>query len=53
MNIGVQSIGIKTPIIKQGDDLKEIVIKSIINSMTSYVDGIPEPFDNRIAVNCL
>lgn len=47
-HIGVQSIGIKLPIIREGDDLVNIVVDSVINAMTTYVDGIPEPFDNKI-----
>ena len=45
---GVQSIGIKLPIIRQGDDLVKIVSDAVIDAMTTYVDGIPEPFENRI-----
>ena len=37
---GVISQGIKTPIIKAGDDLKEIVIKSVVNSNDgNFEDG--------------
>lgn len=45
---GVQSIGIKLPIIHEGDDLVKIVTDSVFDAMTTYVDGIPEPFENRI-----
>ena len=45
---GVQSIGIKLPIIRQGDDLVKIVSDAVLDAMTIYVDGIPEPFENRV-----
>lgn len=45
---GVQSIGIKLPIIRQGDDLVKIVSDSVLEAMITYVDGIPESFENRI-----
>jgi len=45
-NTGVQSIGIKTPIIREGDDLKKIVVDAVLDAVTLYTDGIPEPFDN-------
>lgn len=36
-NVGVQSIGIKLPIIREGDDLKSIVVNSVLDTvMTSY-----------------
>lgn len=47
-NVGVQSIGIKLPIIRQGDDLVKIVSDAVLEAMTTYVDGIPEPFENRV-----
>jgi len=45
---GVQSIGIKLPIIRQGDDLVKIVSDTVLEAMTTYVDGIPEPFENKV-----
>lgn len=45
---GVQSIGIKLPIIRKGDNLVKIVSDSVLEAMTTYVDGIPEPFENRV-----
>lgn len=48
-NIGVQSIGVKTPIIKAGDDIVDIVVKSVLNAFTTYVDGVDTTvYDNRI-----
>ena len=38
-NIGVISMGIKTPIIREGDDLSRIVVDSVIKATKAY-DGI-------------
>lgn len=43
-NIGVQSIGIKTPIIREGDDLKKIVVDAVLNAIECDApnDGAPQ-----------
>ena len=38
-NIGVQSIGIKTPIIREGDDLKKIVVDAVLDATAVYNNG--------------
>lgn len=47
-NIGVQSIGIKCPIIKEGDDIVNIVVDSVLKSTAVYDNGYDfsndEPF---------
>ena len=47
-NIGVQSIGIKCPIIKEGDDIVNIVVDSVLKSTAVYNNGYDfsndEPF---------
>ena len=38
-NIGVQSIGIKIPIIREGDDLKKIVVDAVLDATAVYNNG--------------
>ena len=38
-NTGVQSIGIKTPIIREGDDLKKIVVDAVLDATAVYNNG--------------
>lgn len=38
-NIGTQSIGIKAPLIKEGDDIVKIVVDSVLNAVSSHYYG--------------
>ena len=38
-NLGVQSIGIKLPIIREGDDLTNIVVDAVLNATAVYNNG--------------
>lgn len=38
-NIGTKSIGIKAPLIKEGDDIVKIVVDSVLNAVSSHYYG--------------